>query len=251
MSAWFERSFGSDYIIVYKHRNWEQAKREVQRMAGWLELAPGAAILDVGCGMGRHALALAQLGFEVTGIDLSEALLQKALEQNEEGLIKSLIQGDMRKLPFADDTFDATVNLFTSFGYFETEDDNKRVLSEIHRVLKADGAFLIDFLNGAYVAANLVPRSERMDEESGLHIEEVRIITEDGWVEKRITVGAPGEEASIRRYVERVRLYSLAWFEQALSEAGLQLTHVYGDYDAHEYNEQHSPRLILKGRAAN
>lgn len=249
MTAWFERSFGSDYMIVYRHRDWEQAKREVQRMASWLELAPSAAVLDVGCGMGRHALALAQLGFEVTGVDLSEALLRKAREQNEEGLIKTLIQGDMRKLPFANDTFDATVNLFTSFGYFETEDDNKRVLAEIRRVLKPDGAFLIDFLNGAYLAANLVPLSERVDAESGLHIKEVRRITEDGWVVKEITVGAPGDEESVRRYVERVRLFSLPWFEQALSEAGLHLTHVYGDYDAHAYDVEQSPRLILKGRA--
>ncbi|SEO23556.1 class I SAM-dependent methyltransferase [Paenibacillus sp. OV219] len=251
MSAWFERSFGSDYMIVYRHRNWEQAKREVQRMAGWLELAPGAAILDVGCGMGRHALALAQLGYEVTGIDLSHALLQKARENNDEGLIKELIQGDMRELPFADVTFDATVNLFTSFGYFEAEDDNKRVLAEIRRVLKPDGAFLIDFMNAAFVTANLVPRSERLDAESGLHIEEVRSITEEGWVVKQIAIGTGGDEASVQRYEERVRLFPLAWFEKALSEAGLTLTHVYGDYEGLAYDELHSPRLILKGRASH
>ncbi|AZN40245.1 class I SAM-dependent methyltransferase [Paenibacillus albus] len=249
MSTWFEQSFGSDYMIVYRHRNWEQANREVQRMAAWLELPSGAAILDVGCGMGRHALALAQLGYEVTGMDLSKALLKKAREHNDEGLIKELIQGDMRELPFADHSFDATVNLFTSFGYFVEEDDNKRVLAEIRRVLKPDGQFLIDFLNAAYVIDHLVPRSERLDEETGLHIEELRSITEDGWVVKQIAIRAAGDEASIRCYEERVRLFSLTWFEQALSEAGLLLTHVYGDYEGHAYDEQRSPRLILKGRA--
>ncbi|MBP3962103.1 class I SAM-dependent methyltransferase [Paenibacillus lignilyticus] len=248
MANWYERSFGSDYMVVYRHRNWEQAAREVETMAGWLELAPGASVLDIGCGMGRHALALAQLGYKVTGIDLSESLLQKARECNEQGHIHSLIQGDMRELPFEDGSFDATVNLFTSFGYFEMEADNHRVIREIRRVLKPRGAFLIDFMNPSYVAANLVPHSERTDELTRLHIREQRAIA-DGWVVKQIHITPQeGTEAS-RNYVERVRLFPLPWFEQALREAGLELEHRYGDYEGRPYEEKSSPRMILKGRA--
>nr|WP_246628309.1 class I SAM-dependent methyltransferase [Paenibacillus oenotherae] len=235
-------------MLVYKHRNWEQAEQEVQRMSGWLELRKNDKVLDIGCGMGRHSLALAELGYEVTGIDLSEELLQEARRHNEDGRIKELIRGDMRELPFAEGRFDATVNLFTSFGYFEQENDNKRVLMEIRRVLREGGRFLIDFLNPVYVEHNLVPRSERVDEASGLRIVETRAVS-DGWVVKGISIGAQADGSDERQYEERVRLYPLMWFQAALAEAGLELEHVYGDYEGRAYEEVASPRMILTGRA--
>ncbi|QYR24253.1 class I SAM-dependent methyltransferase [Paenibacillus sp. sptzw28] len=236
-------------MIVYRHRDWEQADREVQKMAGWLELPDSAEVLDIGCGMGRHALALARLGFKVTGIDLSEALLEKARECNIEERIEALIQGDMRALPFENGRFRATVNLFTSFGYFEDESDNRRVLKEIRRVLRADGKFLIDFLNPAYVKRHLVPHSVRVDAQTGLQIEENRTIM-DGWVVKQITIGSPGDRDAVRSYEERVRLFPLEWFAGALAEAGLTLDSVYGDYEGCTYNEMESPRMIMAGRVS-
>ncbi|MCQ6558534.1 class I SAM-dependent methyltransferase [Paenibacillus mendelii] len=244
MTDWFERSFGSDYMIVYRHRNWEQAACEVQRMAGWLGLPVDAQVLDIGCGMGRHALALAELGFKVTGIDLSEALLHEAREHNREGQIE-LIQGDMRRLPFGAGRFRATLNLFTSFGYFQDEQDNLAVLKEIRRVLTDDGQYLIDFLNPVYIERHLVPHSKRVDEETGLHIDEFRMI-EDGMVIKKIAIGLPGGDK--RRYEERVRLYSLEWFKRMLKQAGLTLDRVYGDYDGCPYLETESKRMIMIGR---
>lgn len=249
MANWYECSFGSDYMIVYRHRNWEQAELEVQRMAGWLGLPAGSEILDIGCGTGRHALALARLGYRVTGVDLSEQLLEKAREANGDGKIKALIHGDMRKLPVEDERFRATVNLFTSFGYFPLEADNRRVLREIRRVLRKDGQFLIDFLNPDYVVRHLVPRSERIDAESGQLIEEVRSVA-DGWVVKQIAISPQTGSGQGRRYEERVRLLPLEWFETWLTEAGLKLEGVYGDYEGHTYDRAESPRMIMKGRVA-
>lgn len=248
--AWYERSFGSDYLIVYRHRDWEQAASEVQRMAGWMNLPEGADVLDIGCGMGRHVLALTKLGYRVTGIDLSDALLKKAKEDMDEGMVGQLVQGDMRQLPFEDGQFEATVNLFTSFGYFSDETDNFRVLKEIQRVLKKEGRFLIDFLNPAYVEANLVPRSQRIDEESGLHIEEVRTI-ENGWVIKKITIGPVGNQEESRTYEEHVRLLPLEWFTNAFLEVGLSLEIVYGNYDGDAYQPAESPRMIMIGRVSD
>ncbi|WP_169087050.1 class I SAM-dependent methyltransferase [Paenibacillus sp. PL91] len=247
MKPWYEQSFGSDYMLVYKHRNYENANQEVRKMIAWLKLPAGAHVLDIGCGMGRHALALADFGYTVTGMDLSPTLLEEAGRHDENGMVK-WVQGDMRKLPFKESCFDATVNLFTSFGYFSAEEDNINVLRHIRRVLRQDGSFLIDFLNPTYVEQTLVPRSERIDEECGLLIEELRSIR-DGWVQKEISVSKPQSKEEPRQYLERVRLYDLSWFDQHLAASGLALEQLYGNYNGSTYDQATSPRMIMAGRA--
>ena len=247
MKPWYEQSFGRDYMVVYRHRNWEIAAKEVRKMAQWLHLPPNAAVLDIGCGMGRHSMALSDTGFEVTGVDLSDTLLDVARQHDHSGKVQWR-HGDMRKLPFADASFDATVNLFTSFGYFTLEEDNIQVVQQIRRVLKEGGTFLIDFLNPAYVEQTLEPRTERSDEETGIVIIEERSI-KDGWVQKEITLNDPTEPGKPRQYLERVRLYPLQWFEKRLAENGLRLEALYGGYDGDPYDEQNSPRMILMGKA--
>ncbi|MHA7964288.1 class I SAM-dependent methyltransferase [Paenibacillus sp. CAU 1782] len=247
MKPWYEQSFGRDYMLVYKHRDWEDAAKEVRKMAQWLHLPQDAAVLDIGCGMGRHSTALADYGFRVTGVDLSETLLDVARQHDSSGKVEWR-HGDMRSLPFGDASFDATVNLFTSFGYFTLEEDNINVLKQIRRVLRRGGSFLIDFLNPVYVERTLTPRSERSDEETGIVIIEERSI-KDGWVQKEITLNDPQEPGKPRQYLERVRLYQLQWFEKRLSETGLKLETLYGGYDGEPYESQNSPRMILAGKA--
>lgn len=247
MKPWYEQSFGSDYMLVYKHRNWEEANKEVGKMIGWLQLPKKARVLDIGCGMGRHALAMARCGYAVTGTDLSPVLLEEAKLHDEEGQV-NWVPGDMRELPFEEESFDATVNLFTSFGYFSLEDDNVHVLRQIRKVLRPEGSFLIDFLNPVHVAQTLVPRSERIDEETGLHILEERSIL-NGWVQKEITVYDPQKREEQRQYLERVRLYQRDWFERNLALCSLGLEKLYGNYDGSAYEQEASPRMIMTGRA--
>lgn len=247
MKQWYEQSFGSDYMIVYRHRDWENANKEIAQMMRWLELPLGAQVLDIGCGMGRHAAALAASGYQVTGVDLSEVLLEEARLHDPSGSI-NWVHGDMRALPFASGSFDATVNLFTSFGYFSLEEDNIRVLQHIRRVLRTGGSFLIDFMNPLYVQRNLVPQSERLDEESGVYIKEVRSI-QDGWVQKEITLYELDRPNDVRQYLERVRLYPIEWFQRHLAESALYLVRLYGNYDGSEYDANHSPRMIMTGVA--
>lgn len=244
MGEWFERSFGSDYMVVYKHRNWEQANREIRQLCDWLQLTPGRELLDIGCGMGRHALALDELGYQVSAVDLSEPLLEQARRHDADHRVRWQ-QGDMRKLPYGNGSFDATVNLFTSYGYFN-ETDNKQVLQELRRVLRPGGTFVIDFLNASYVERTLVPLSERTDQETGWFIREERRI-EAGAVCKTITIEEPTGER--RQYEERVALYKRDWFERALAEAGLHLERVAGAYDGSAFDEEHSIRLIMAGSA--
>jgi len=243
LSAWYEQSFGNDYLIVYKHRDLQGAYEEVKEMIQWLKLPNHAEILDLCCGMGRHSMALNEFGFDVTGLDLSNVLLEEARKLDQQKQVR-WIQGDMRKIP-VNETFDAVVNLFTSFGYFETDEENNQVLHEIDRVLKSSGKFIIDFLNADYVSKHLIPFSER--ETEGLKIVENRSIV-DQTVRKRIVIKE--ENVSDRHYLEQVKLYRLSQFESMLKNTNLRIDHVYGDYKQMPYDEGTSPRLIIVGHKA-
>ncbi|WP_172196605.1 class I SAM-dependent methyltransferase [Saccharibacillus qingshengii] len=244
MSAWYEESFGEDYLRVYNYRDEQGAAREVHEMISWLRLDPGAKVLDLCCGMGRHSLSLAEKGYDVTGMDLSEVLLDEAKKEPEADRIR-WVQGDMRELPFADGEFDAVVNLFTSFGYFEQDDEHIRVLKEIRRVLRPGGRFIIDFMNPPYVQRHLKPYTEREDD--GLKIEERRKI-EDGFVKKHITIlPEQAGNGQRREYDERVKLYTREAFAHLLAQAELELGEVRGSYDEKHY-EKESPRMIFVGK---
>lgn len=245
MSAWYEESFGEDYLRVYNYRDEQGAAHEVHEMISWLKLEPGAKVLDLCCGMGRHSLSLAEKGYDVTGMDLSDVLLKEA--QNEEGAENvNWVQGDMRELPFADGEFDAVVNLFTSFGYFKEDREHLRVLQEIRRVLRPGGRYIIDFMNPPHVERHLKPFTER--EEEGLKIEERRKI-EDGYVKKHITIIPENKQdgGEPREYDERVKLYTLDEFTCLLAEAELEIDEVRGDYDEKRYKPD-SPRMIFVGK---
>ncbi|GIQ68551.1 class I SAM-dependent methyltransferase [Xylanibacillus composti] len=242
--AWYNRSFGKDYLLVYKHRDKAGAYEEVRAMVGWLSLPQGAKVLDLCCGMGRHAMALRDFGYDVTGMDLSKTLLAEAIRHDDggqEGRRVNWIRGDMRQVPLTG-PFDAVVNLFTSFGYFDHHEENARVLMEIARLLHAKGRWIIDFLNPAYVRETLVPHSVRAD---GItQIEEIRTIAA-GYVRKSIILREPGSKE--RRYEEKVRLYELDDFKRMLKEAGLVLDAVYGGPDQTAYDRLRSPRMIMIG----
>lgn len=241
MSEWYEESFGDDYLIVYKHRDFGGARKEVDRMIAWLDLPSGSKVLDLCCGMGRHSLVLAEAGYEVTGVDLSEALLREARSQKGAEKV-TWLRSDMRNLPLVGG-FDAVVNLFTSFGYFEEDEEQVKVLYEIHRMLKPGGRFIIDYLNPAHVIRNLVPHSTREDGED--LIDESRRI-ENGYVKKDIILTTK-IDSTPRKYHERVKLYSLDKFQEMLEIAGLQLEAVHGSYEEEVYDAESSTRMIFSG----
>ncbi|MFM1655748.1 class I SAM-dependent methyltransferase [Brevibacillus sp. B_LB10_24] len=241
---WYEKSFGEDYLLVYKHRNQHEADRFVQRVIEWLELPSGSRILDLCCGAGRHALGLANAGYRVTGVDLSSVLLQKAKEADSSGCVR-WVEADMRALPqdgTLTNSFDAVVNLFTSFGYFETDREQLDVLKQIWMALKPGGRFVLDVLNAGYVQDHLVPFSQR--KENGVVISESRVI-QNGFVIKEIKVEEGGSRP--RFYTERVKLYSPQDMENMLKETGFLLDVMSGSYDGEAYDERRSPRMIMLG----
>ena len=239
MPQWYEESFGEDYLIVYKHRNQQDASKEVEQAAKWLSLKNDDLILDLCCGMGRHSISLKKMGYHVVGLDLSEVLLQKAVEKSK-GLTIPFIRADMRKLPFIDGSFDVILNLFTSFGYFEEDAENERVLAEIARVLKPGGRFLIDFLNRTSVEQNLVPESKRKVD--GLWIKEKRWIEGD-FVFKTIELK---DQHGKRTYQERVKMYHYEQLISMLEKHSLKYQEVYAGFDGETYSPQ-GKRMIVTG----
>ena len=239
---WFRDWFGEDYLDVYPHRDVEEASDAVELFLSEAEAAEGARILDLACGAGRHLSPLRDAGYAVTGLDLSRPLVQRAERAAGRG---GVVQGDMRALPFAGAAFDAVVQFFTSFGYFATREEDRRTLSEVRRVLRAGGDFLLDFLNAARVRRELVPEDERRVGERTVR---QRRWIEDGAVVKRIEIERPGEETEV--YHERVRLYEPEELVALAESEGLVPRVRYGDYEGTAFRASSSPRLLLIGEAA-
>ncbi len=239
---WYEKSFGKDYLRVYSHRNDELARKEVDTIIKVLDIKKDEYIMDLCCGSGRHSISLAQLGYRVLGVDLSEYLLKIARARSqriEKGWVE-FKRHDMRSLPYRQ-LFDVALNLFTSFGYFEDDRDNYRVIMEIGKVLKNNGRVLLDFLNPYHVRKNIVPFSHKTVD--GLFVKESRWI-ENNTVNKKIIIG---DKYQWETYMERVKLYTLDDFKAMFRAAGLKITNVYGSYSLEGYHRDTSPRIIILG----
>ena len=162
-ASWFDTPY---YHILYKDRDYEEAQLFMDNITQYLNLPEDAKILDLACGKGRHSIYLNKLGYNVTGADLSENSIAEASKYSNEKLHFTV--HDMRE-PF-DEKFDAIFNLFTSFGYFESDDDNLITLKAIHESLSEFCFAVIDFMNVYKVINDLVPHEVKTVEGIDFHI---------------------------------------------------------------------------------
>ncbi|MEX0770436.1 MAG: class I SAM-dependent methyltransferase [Balneolaceae bacterium] len=242
---WFEEWFDSPlYEQLYANRNEEEAGELANLIERFLPKTSYPKILDLGCGRGRHSLTLAERGYQVKGIDLSEEAIEKAvIKANERHLNNVSFQvGDMRNpLP---ETFDAVVNLFTTFGYFEEDGENASVIESVGSMLRNEGIFLLDYLNADWVRANYKP------DESGtfkdLHFDIYRYIRKDV-IYKEITFTGIHLETPIS-YTEQVKLYDLEWFIENFDKYGFEMERLMGDYKGNTYNPETCSRLVMLAR---
>lgn len=242
-APWFRRWFGEDYLHLYPHRDQEEAEEAVNLLLDQLSLGKGAAILDLACGPGRHLQALQSRGFRAFGLDLSLPLLREAREMAPRA---PLVRGDMRVLPFQSGAFDAVTSFFTSFGYFDTEHEDRAVLADIRRVLRPGGHLLLDFLNADRVRTTLSPKDTRTMGERKV-VEARRLVDGGRTVEKEIIITDPASPGP-QRFRERVRLYGAQELEALLAGEGLEPLVRLGDYGGGPAVPD-SPRLIVLARA--
>ena len=239
---WYEEFFDETYLQVYGV-NLETAPAQVDFVAQALELTQNAEVLDLCCGYGRHSIELARRGCRVTGLDLSATLLAKARElAAQAGVAVAWHQADMREIPAQwAGRFDAAINMFTAWGYFETDAEDEKVIAAVARSLKVGGRFLLDFINRDRVLGDFRERLWAGDPEGLLDLHENRFEPLEGRNYTRRIIIQDG-----RRLVREhsVRLYAVAEIRAVMERHGLRVRGLYGAFDGSAYSLK-SPRAIV------
>ncbi len=239
MSNWFASWFDTEYYHqLYNNRDESEAERFITNILDHLNLPAGSKLLDIACGKGRHAKAISDKGYNVIGTDLSPNSIEEANKMRTENL-EFFVQ-DLRE-EFRVNEFDAAFNFFTSFGYFDTEEDNERASKAMSANVKKGGLLLIDFVNKAHALRNIEANKTEKQERGSIHFDIERKF-ERGRYLKNITVC---DEEHCTRYQESLQSLTKDDFLRYFTAVGMELETVFGDYDLNEYNEEQSPRLIL------
>jgi SAM-dependent methyltransferase len=235
---WFNSPF---YHKLYFERDEKEASAFIHKLIHFLQAPAGSRMLDVACGRGRHSLILADMGFDVTGIDLSIDGISHAKQFEKENL--QFFQHDMRFL-FWINYFDYAFNFFTSFGYFPTRREHDDAIRTIAGSLKPGGIFVIDYLNVHYAEDHLV--HNELKNITGTSYE-IHRWDDEHYFYKKISV----TDASLtipEVYTEKVAKFSLGDFTDMLSFQQMQVIEVFGDYNLDPYDVRKTPRLIVIAR---
>jgi ubiquinone/menaquinone biosynthesis C-methylase UbiE len=240
---WYETAFARDYLARYAHRSDEAAQAELPFLLRALKLPRGACVLDLCCGAGRHARALAAAGYRVVAVDLSAALLCAARKASRRENIR-YVRADMRALPLACASMDGAVSIFTSFGYFPREAQDARALREAARVLKPGAPLVLDFMNIRAALAALQPRSERTVGRARL-VELRRYDRRTRRLTKTIRIDEGWRRKVVR---ESVRAYTSRELAALLRRAGFRVMARYGDLFGARFDARRSPRCVLVAR---
>lgn len=237
--TWFKNWFNSPYYHqLYFNRDDREAAAFIDKLINYLKPAPDCSMLDVACGKGRHSIQLANQGFDVTGIDLSDDSINEALQYETDKL--HFYKHDMR-LPFWINYFDYAFNFFTSFGYFRTRREHDNAIRTIAQSIKKDGVFVMDFLNVHYAEDHLVHQSEK--EIDGINFLITKWFDETHFYKKIVVEDENLQEPLI--YTEKVAKFSLGDFTEMFAYQGLQIQEVFGDYDFGNYDVKRSPRMLM------
>ncbi len=231
-ASWFDTPF---YHILYMDRDNSEAQSFMDTLTHYLNIPEHGKILDLACGKGRHSMYLNALGYDVTGVDLSENSIAYAKQFENETLhfeVHDMCQPMNQK-------FDAVFNLYTSFGYFDNDENNLKTIMAIKDELNDFGFGVIDFMNSDYVIKNLVPEDDRTIQNIAFH---QKRYAKDGYIFKDIQFSYKNEHYSFQ---ERVKAFTLQDFESLFEQAGVHLLDVFGDYKLRKFDKTTSERLVM------
>lgn len=252
-NKWWANVFDEKYIKTYVDLNSEEnTDKQVSFLNDSLNFDNNSKILDLACGFGRHAIPLAEQGHDVTGLDYSQDFINRAKEKNSPA---NFVQGDMRKLPFEDVTFDYVINMFTSFGYFKKEEDHLKTLTEVRRALKPKGEFLLDLRNYERVLKSTIKHGKYNEEEkifistfqqdlsNGISITRTRKL--DPLTNKTKMRVEWKEEGEKKEYEGIVKNFTLSEIRYLLKQAGFKIKNIYGNYKGEKFNPQSNRMIII------
>lgn len=236
-AKWYQNWFNSPYYhILYHQRNDAEAEFFIDKLCLYLNPKPEARMLDIACGKGRHSIYLNKKGYDVTGIDLSYSSIKHAKQFENEKL--RFFQHDMRNLFFIN-YFDVAFNLFTSFGYFESDRDNINALKSFRKSLKKDGILVLDYFNSQKIINNLTEKEVKTIDGIDFNISKK---VKTGRIIKSIEFEDKDRK---QRFQEDVKAFSLADFERIFKLSGFKINEYFGNYSLDPFDEKHSDRLIF------
>lgn len=245
---WWQTAFVKGvYPLGQVNKEWrERTKREILFLIKILHAKKGAKILDVCCGTGRHSIALAQMGYHVTGIDISKVYLAEANKRNKNvNTPVRFLNMDMRKISFKNE-LDVAINLFTSFGYFPLKSDDAKVLKNIFSALKPGGLFVIETANGSFIKKHFLPKNWSILSNGTIILENSELLKNKDGI--RTTWTFLDKNGKKRKMVSFTRLYDKKKMTKVLKMSGFQIIKYFGRLDGSPYNSLKSTRLAIVAR---
>ena len=235
--SWFANWFDSPYYhTLYKNRDEKEAQVFIDNLIDYLQIPKGSKLIDIACGKGRHAKYFNKKGMDVVGVDLSQNSINTAKKDENKNLQFSV--HDMRE-NYQENAFDVVTNLFTSFGYFENNKDEQKAINAMANNLKKEGILIIDFMNAKKVIANLVLNEQKTI--NNIQFDITRQV-KDGFIIKDIRITDGKEE---QQFQEKVKAITLADYSEFITNAGLKIIDIFGNYKLDNFDEEISDRLIL------
>ncbi|MCR4741967.1 MAG: class I SAM-dependent methyltransferase [Treponema sp.] len=249
MSEWFESSdFWTTYApIMFDDARWAEAPDVAEAVMKIAGLKKASRVLDAGCGVGRISVELAALGLDVTGVDIIQNELDAAKESAlAEGVPLKLINADLRTFT-CQEKFDCAVNLYTSFGYCDSQEEDLLILKSIYSALKEGGTFILE--STSRETAIMYFTSGEEFERAGYTVRthfEVKGAWEgllSHW--DLYPLGAPADSKILVSHEFVQRLYSAAQLRDILLQIGFKKAEVYGDFDYSPYDQKARTMIIV------